>query len=119
MYSYCLPDGVTPEVAKFYYAVFLKDTERFHYALERVVSQWPVSCEQFLSNESMNRIAWLGQSSMCIETGIPSAFRSGFFLLSQNERRVANHTADKYLRAWLELNNPEHASVQLYLDLAA
>ena len=50
------------------YRQFLADIERFTLAMYRVVLLWPISCEQFLTNPTMNRIAWLGQSSMCIES---------------------------------------------------
>jgi hypothetical protein len=84
------------------YAEFLRDTDRFKIALRRVVTEWPHSCEQFLSNENLNRIAWLGQAAMCIETGIPARFRAGFKLLSNDEQAKANDTAAEYLRYWCD-----------------
>jgi hypothetical protein len=50
----------------------------------------------------MNRIAWLGQASMCIDSRIPSGFRGGFNLLSDEEKQAANEMALKYLNLWLE-----------------
>jgi hypothetical protein len=82
------------------YAEFLRDIPRFRAALERVLSEWPISCEQFLSNDSINRIAWLGQASMCIDTGIPRLFRGGFKLLSDSEQRSANAAAQDALTTW-------------------
>ena len=90
------------EDAKRAYAEFLRDTPRFEAALKRVISEWPRSCEHFLSNESINRIAWLGQASMCIATRIPSVYRGGFKLLPNDEQRIANATAAKYLSKWLK-----------------
>lgn len=84
------------------YASFLRDTPRFESALSRVITEWPHSCEQFLSNESLNRIAWLGQASMCIETGIPARFRGGFKLLTQGEQIEANATANRFLQRWID-----------------
>lgn len=83
------------------YASFLRDTGRFVAALNRVIYEWPVSCEQFLSNESINRVAWLGQAAMCIDTGVPACFRGGFNRLTEDEKKIANETAAFYLRAWL------------------
>lgn len=83
-----------------HYAIFLRDSKRFEAALCRVIEEWPVSCEQFLLNESINRIAWLGQASMCIDTGIPSCFRGGFKLLTEQEQNIANATAFKWLGKW-------------------
>jgi hypothetical protein len=89
------------DAAKDAYAQFLRDTPRFEAALQRVITEWPTSCEHFLSNESINRIAWLGQASMCIATGVPACFRGGFKRLSTQQQRIANATADKWLRIWL------------------
>lgn len=95
------PDDMEADDARKAYAVFLADGGRFRAALQRVGSEWPTSCEQFLTNENINRIAWLGQSSMCIETGIPSCFRGGFWLLSREEQKEANRIADEFLQEWL------------------
>ena len=84
------------------YANFLRDIPRFSAALERVLREWPKSCEQFLSNEHLNRIAWLGQAAMCIDTGIPACFRGGFRLLTDAEQAEANAVALACLNRWLE-----------------
>lgn len=89
------------EESKRAYAAFLSDEERFRKALQRVLLDWPIACEQFLSNESINRIAWLGQASMCIETGVPCKYRSGFALLSNDQQQRANAIAHEALQQWL------------------
>jgi hypothetical protein len=94
-------DGIDPDEAKRMYAEFLADIPRFERAMQRVIDEWPHSCEQFLLNESINRVAWLGQSSMCIETGVPSCYRGGFKLLSNQQRARANAAAQRVLDAWL------------------
>lgn len=96
------PAGMTPGEATKEYAAFLRDLPRFEAALQRVLAEWPRSCEHYLSNENMNRIAWLGQASMCIATRVPAAFRSGFNLLTKPEQEAADDMALKYLNVWLE-----------------
>lgn len=96
------PGEMTPKEAVLAYAIFLRDLPRFERALARVITEWCNSCEHYLSNENMNRIAWLGQASMCIETRVPAAFRGGFNLLSKFEQAAANEMALKYLNLWLE-----------------
>jgi hypothetical protein len=86
---------------KLRYAKFLRDTTRFETAMAGVLNDWPNSCEQWLSNERMNRIAWLGQAAMCYATGIPSTFCGGFNQLSPDEQNTANLAALKYLNIWL------------------
>jgi hypothetical protein len=49
----------------------------------------------------MNRIAWLGQASLCYATGIPSTFRAGFNLLTPEQQNKANTIALEYLNKWL------------------
>jgi len=94
------------------YADFLRDIHRFKRALNRVKQEWPLSCEQFLSNESINRIAWLGQAAMCIDTGIPRKYRAGFMLLSVQEQEAANRTAQECLAEWLEDHARKNSAIQ-------
>jgi hypothetical protein len=82
------------------YADFLKDSPRFRRATRRVIASWPTSCEQFLSNSSINRIAWMGQASMCIETGTPATFRAGFKLLTLKQQQRANAIAQEAIELW-------------------
>lgn len=107
MYETALPEPLTPEWAVMEYADFLRDIPRFEDALARVITEWPISCEQFLSNDSINRVAWLGQSSMCIATGVPRVFRGGFNLLDDAEQKLANVTAFEWLNVWLQSQGEE------------
>lgn len=83
------------------YRDLLRDIPAFETALARVISEWKMSCEHYLTNERMNRIAWLGQASLCIAKGIPSAYRGGFNLLTPDEQTMANEVALKWLNLWL------------------
>lgn len=92
----------SPRDAETAYADFLRDSPRFEAALARVLTEWPHSCEHYLSNENMNRIAWLGQASACIAEGLPAAFRGGFHRLSPAQQETANTLALTWLNVWLE-----------------
>jgi hypothetical protein len=94
------------------YKEFLKDTAWFQSSLQRVLREWPRSCEHYLSNENMNRIAWLGQASMCIATGIPSAFRGGFNRLTEQEQTEANKVAFEALNQWLVSQNESPLTIE-------
>lgn len=83
------------------YRDFLANLDRFEAAIKRVFREWPHSCEQFLTNTSMNRVAWIGQSALCIETGIPSVFRGGYKLLTKKQQIAADRLAQKYLDGWV------------------
>lgn len=79
----------------------LADTTRFATALARVTTEWPNSCEHYLTNERMNRIAWLGQASLTIAHGIPARYRGGYMLLAPEQRLNADLAALDALNAWL------------------
>ena len=91
----------TKESAEAKYAAFLKDPAKFGSALARVITEWVKSCEHYLSNDKMNRIAWLGQASACIALGLPSCYRGGYHLLSEQEQKAADALALEYLNKWL------------------
>lgn len=99
------------------YAEFLNNSELFEETLKRVVSEWKHSCEHYLTNRSMNRIAWLGQAAMCLHTGVPSRYCSGFGLLTEDQKEKANRIALKYLNIWLENNKRNEASYEEALSI--
>jgi hypothetical protein len=83
------------------YAEFLSNSDLFAESINMVFENWHFSCQNFLTNESINRIAWIGQSSVCIKIGLPSFFKGGFKILSNYEQRCANNLAREHLNKWL------------------
>lgn len=98
-------DGMTKEECEQEYAKFLSNDNEFRKALKYVIKNWKNSCEHYLTNKAMNRIAWLGQASLCYAKGIPAVFRGGFNLLSEKQQEKANRIAFEYLNKWLKKNN--------------
>ena len=101
-YNNQAPKGLSSDRCLEMYRDFLADIPRFQAAMLRVVTEWKNSCEHYLTNECMNRIAWLGQSALCISKGVPAIFRGGFVDLPLELQRKANETALKYLNKWRE-----------------
>lgn len=98
------PKGMTAEECEESYKLFLSDIPRFEAALNRVLNEWKNSCEHYLTNDKMNRIAWLGQASMCLDTGVSSRFCGGYNLLTKDQKEAADRKAFEYLNIWLERN---------------
>lgn len=98
------------------YRDFLSDTKLFAETLEKIIVEWKYSCEHYLTNVAMNRIAWLGQAALCYATGIPSEFRSGYFLLTKEQQEKADETALIYLNKWLKANNMEEVTMEQALS---
>uniref|UniRef100_A0A6M3IL11 ParB-like N-terminal domain-containing protein n=1 Tax=viral metagenome TaxID=1070528 RepID=A0A6M3IL11_9ZZZZ len=104
-------DGMTKRQCEEAYQTFLADLPRFSEALGHVITEWKHSCEHYLTNSAMNRIAWLGQASMCYATGVPAVFRGGFYLLSDSQQKEANEMALVYLNKWLIANGRKEVSM--------
>jgi len=97
-------NGMSKEECEREYKHLLTNEHEFRKALDGVITNWKYSCEHYLTNKSMNRVAWLGQASLCYSKGIPSIFRSGFQLLTEEEKERANLIALEYLNKWLQTN---------------
>ncbi len=94
-------EGMSVQECRDAYAEFLRDLDQFRAGLDGVLADWPNSVEHYLTNERMNRIAWLGQAAVCHQTGVPRAFRGGFMLLTAEEQDAANRLALEYLNRFL------------------
>lgn len=104
------PKGMTTEECELAYRDFLSDLPRFADALEGVINDWVKSCEHYLTNDSMNRIAWLGQASMCYANKIPARYRGGYNLLSDEQKKQADNLALEYLNVWMYKNGYDELS---------
>jgi hypothetical protein len=72
-------------------------------SMVRMVDKWPVSCNQFLSDPTTNKRAWIGQASMaCFHNTSGSTTKKLWFMLNKNEQTMANAQADKAIKKWRE-----------------
>lgn len=101
------PNGMTQDQGEESYRIFLSNLDSFDKALSSVTNEWNNSCEHYLTNERMNRVAWLGQASMAYAQGIPSCCRGGYNRLSQDQKYAADQLALRHLNAWLELHGKD------------
>ena len=108
------PEGMTKEEAIRKYVELLKDLDLFGETLEHVISEWKHSCEHYLTNERMNRIAWLGQAALAYRHHIPACFRVGFHRLTPKQQQAADEKALEYLNKWME----RHGEKPLTMDAA-
>jgi hypothetical protein len=110
-------DGMTQEQCENEYAKFLSDDARFKEGLNGVLNEWINSCEHYLTNKAMNRIAWLGQAAMCYSTGIPSKYCSGFNLLTESQQDKANTIALEALNYWMKKYNRNEITMEEALSI--
>lgn len=85
------------------YATLLKNLDKFEAALKTIINEWRYSCEHNLTNENMNRIAYLGQAANALVNNAPhNISMGGYNLLTSEEQHDADALAQKYLNLWLE-----------------
>jgi hypothetical protein len=109
--------GLTADQCEQKYAEFLSNEESFRIGLNGVINEWINSCEHYLTNKAMNRIAWLGQAAMCYATGIPSKYCAGFNLLSPEQQDKANLIALDALNNWMVKYNREPLTIEEALSI--
>lgn len=90
------------------YKDFLSDLNLFEKSINGIFNNWIKSCENFLTWENINRIAWIGQASACYTIGLPSVYKGGFWLLSETQQKNANKLAERYLINWINENDKEN-----------
>jgi hypothetical protein len=106
------PKGMSAEDCKIAYRDLLSNIDDFEAALNRVITEWKHSCEHYLTNSAMNRIAWLGQASLCIAKGIPAEFRGGYGLLTEAQQLAADQAALRALNTWMQANGRETLTME-------
>jgi hypothetical protein len=114
------PEGISKQQAEKLYYELLSNPEEFASVLEKIITEWPNSCEHNLTNKTLNRIAWMGQAALAYKHGIPAQFRGGYNLLSKDQKSTADAIAFKYINIWMykqgypfiEEENAEAANVK-------
>lgn len=106
------PKGMKADDCKEVYRSLLANIPEFEAALELVITEWKHSCEHYLTNAAMNRIAWLGQASLCAAKGIPSEFRGGWGLLTEDQQLKADQAALRALNKWLIANGRDEVTME-------
>lgn len=99
------PKGITDEECERAYRDFLKDIPLFQSVMREIICEWKYSCEHNLTNQNMNRIAWMGQASLAYHLGIPSRYRGGYNLLTEDQQEAADLAALEVINEWMVLND--------------
>lgn len=105
------PAGINNEEGEEVYREFLSDPIAFESALSSVITEWKNSCEHYLTNDRMNRIAWLGQASAAYAVQMPSGCRGGYNRLTKEQQIAADDLALQYLNKWLSANGRQEVSM--------
>lgn len=77
------------------------DHRRYGRFMERVIHEWPVSCENALTDKNLNRKAWVGHAACALALACPEDIvRKAWGMLTDEQRTLANGEADRAIQAW-------------------
>lgn len=75
--------------------------DTFYKYADKVINEWIYSCEQNLTDPSLNKIAYIGQSACCIANDTPAfVTRLAWSYIDEDTQKEANKTAKKILDKW-------------------
>jgi hypothetical protein len=79
-----------------------------------VIENWKYSCEHNLTNDSMNKIAYIGQAACCAYSSIPNTVTmEAWSMLSKEVRDRSDKIATDVIKKWYNRNK----KIQLCLNL--
>ncbi len=80
---------------------FTGDAELYGLYMQDVIIKWPIACEQNLTDQGMNRRAWVGHAACCLAIGCPEDItRQAWGSLTTEQQDLANHQADLAIETW-------------------
>jgi hypothetical protein len=82
---------------------FTGDHVRYGAAMQEVIDAWPRTMLNSLTNQSINKRAFLGHCAVCFKTGISEATtRAAWKQLSDQQRSDADAVAQKTINEWTD-----------------
>lgn len=69
--------------------------------MTRVIREWPISCENALTDPTLNKKAWVGHAATALAIGCPEDItREAWGHLTDEQRLLANKEAERAIREW-------------------
>jgi len=82
---------------------FTGNHELYGHYMTRVANEWEVSCENALTDQNLNRKAWIGHAACALAVGCPEDIvREAWGKLTDEQRTLANRQADRAICRWEE-----------------
>lgn len=82
-----------------------ENTKKTEIFMDKVINEWVYSCEHNLTNISLNRVAWLGQSACCLYAKIPYSITMEMWrYVDEQKRIIACEIAEKIIKKYEQKN---------------
>ena len=80
---------------------FTSDHVLYGSYMRRVSKEWPNSCENALTDNTLNRKAWIGHAAVSLALNIPEDItRKAWGFLTNEQRILANEQARRAIQSW-------------------
>ncbi len=80
---------------------FTSDHQRYGEFMRRVIREWPVSCENALTDSSLNKRAWVGHAACALAFRCPEYIvREAWGHITDEQQFLANKEADRAINEW-------------------
>jgi hypothetical protein len=82
---------------------FTSDHELYGHYMMRVVREWPISCENALTDPHMNHKAWVGHAACALAMRCPEDIvRQAWAKITDEQKHLANQEAKRAIEFWRE-----------------
>ena len=80
---------------------FTGNHKLYGYYMNRVINEWPISCENALTDYYMNRKAWIGHAATSLALNYPEDItRQAWKYLTYEQQYLANQEAIRAISSW-------------------
>ena len=80
---------------------FTGNHKKYGSYMRRVVEEWPISCENALTDYRINRKAWIGHAACALAMRCPEdVVREAWGRLNDEQRLLANREAERSIAIW-------------------
>lgn len=80
---------------------FTGDHKLYGSFMVRVTNEWPISCENALTDPHLNQKAWIGHAACALALRCPEDIvRKAWGMLTDEQRLLANKEAARAIRKW-------------------
>lgn len=77
------------------------DHKRYGRFMNRVVDEWPISCENALTDKRLSKLAWIGHAACALAIECPEDItREAWGYLTDEQRLLANKEAYRAIKRW-------------------
>lgn len=95
---------------------FTSDHKKYGRFMMKVINNWPISCENALTDSSLNRKAWVGHAACALAMGCPEDIvRKAWGYLTDEQQQMANRQAVSAIRHW-EIGYAKSKGIRVDVD---